>query len=216
MRPWLTRYSRVRPGAQRFAETLLLREALGPRRTLRVAQLSAADFGTWIGLPFPQDAGPPAHPVTGIVVDTPDLPDAADTLSALVIDEWAEVVPHRTEIRDPATGEPTGDTGELHTAGLAVHANRPNARAPQCMLLAVSPDGQSWSPDMVVNVLAETMDMARERAVALEKVPLVGRLLPATYVQDWSLQGEPVLDLHLLLTESAVRAAVLGYVAEKD
>ncbi len=79
VRPWLTRYSRVRPGAQRFAETLLLREALGPRRTLRVAQLSAADFGTWIGLPFPQDAGPPAHPVTGIVIDTPDLPDAADT-----------------------------------------------------------------------------------------------------------------------------------------
>ena len=60
------------------------------------------------------------------------------------------------------------------------------------------------------------MDMAREREVALEQVPLVGRLLPATYVQDWSLQGEPVLDLHLLLTESAVRAAVLGYVAEKD
>ena len=216
VRPWLTRYSRVRPGAQRFAETLLLREALGPRRTLRVAQLSAADFGTWIGLSFPQDAGPPAHPVTGIVVDAPDLPHAADALSALVIDEWAEVVPHRTEIRDPATGEPTGDTRELHTAGLAVHANRPNARAPQCMLLAVTPDGQPWSPDKVVDVLADTMDMARERAVALEQVPLVGRLLPATYVQDWSLQGEPVLDLHLLLTESAVRAAVLGYVAEKD
>jgi len=44
VRPWLTRYARVRPAVGRFAETLLLREALGPRRTLRVAQLSGTEF----------------------------------------------------------------------------------------------------------------------------------------------------------------------------
>jgi hypothetical protein len=114
------------------------------------------------------------------------------------------------------TGVPTGETREHTTAGLAINANGPNARAPQTLLLAMSPDGQEWSVDKVVNVLTDALASTRERAVTLEQVPLVARMLPAIYVQDWSLQGEPVLDMHLLLEKSAVQAAVLTHVAEKD
>jgi hypothetical protein len=213
---WLSRYARVRPAVSRYTETLLLREALGRRRTLRVAQLGAADVGTWIGLPFPSGTGSPTSPVTGYVVDGPTIPDAADPLSGFMVDEWSEVVPRRTEVRDPVSGEPTGLTHESSTAGMAVNANGPNARAPQSLLLAVSPDGEPWNPAKVIDLLADTLAAARERAVTLEQVPLVGRLLPATYVQDWSLQGEPVLDMSLLLSKATVREAILTHIAEKD
>jgi hypothetical protein len=76
--------------------------------------------------------------------------------------------------------------------------------------------GGAWSADKVVRVLADTQALARERAIALEQVPLVGRLLPAIYVQDWSLQGEPVLDTQFLLTTSHMQAALLTHVVEKD
>jgi hypothetical protein len=216
VRPWLTRYARVRPAVGRFAETLLLREALGPRKTLRVAQLAGAEFGTWIGLPFPQGSGSPESAVTGYVVDAHSGLQQGSPLSGVVVDEWSEVIPTRTEVRDPVTGVPTGETREHATAGLAINANGPNARAPQTLLLAMSPDGQEWSVDKVVNVLTDALASTRERAVTLEQVPLVARMLPAIYVQDWSLQGEPVLDMHLLLEKSAVQAAVLTHVAEKD
>jgi hypothetical protein len=216
IRPWLTRYARVRPAVGRFAETLLLREALGPNKTLRVAQLAGVEFGTWIGLRFPQGSGAPEAPVTGYVVDARSGLQPGEPLSGFVVDEWSEVVPTRTEVRDPVTGIPTGETREHTTTGLAINANGPNARAPQTLLLAMSPDGQQWSVDKVVNVLTDTLASTRERAVTLEQVPLVARMLPAIYVQDWSLQGEPVLDMHLLLEKSAVQAAVLTHVAEKD
>jgi hypothetical protein len=216
IRPWLTRYARVRQAVGRFAETLLLREALGPRQTLRVAQLSGVQFGTWIGLRFPDGSGAPAAPVTGYVVDVPVAVAPGSSLCGFVVDEWSEVIPSRTEVRDPVTGEPTGETREHTTGGLAVNANGPNARAPQTLLLAMSPDGQAWSTDKVIDVLADTMESARQRAVALEQVPLVARMLPATYVQDWSLQGEPILDTRLLLEKSAVQTALLTHVAEKD
>ncbi|CAN5538984.1 hypothetical protein BH09ACT7_BH09ACT7_35350 [soil metagenome] len=216
VRPWLTRTARVRPAVGRYAETLLLREAIGHRVPLRVAQLRDGAFGTWIGLPFGEITVPQDASVTGFVVETPAGADVSARVSGLVVDEWTDVVPARQSVRDPATGEPTDTVREVSTAGLAVNANGPNARAPQVLLLVMSPDGQPWSADKVVDVLADTYALAQERAVTLERVPLAARILPATYVQDWSLQGEPVLDMSRLLRTAVEQSAVARYVAEKS
>ena len=215
VRPWLTRAARVRPSIGRYAEALMVREAIGRRVPLRVAQLPASSFGTWIGLPFGNDTAPPDVSITGLVVETSVVAEVPGRISGLVVDEWTDVVPARRAVRDPDTGEPTGARREVGTAGLAVNANGPNARAPQVLLLAVSPDGAPWSADKVAEVLRDTYELSKQRAVTLERVPLAGRLLPATYVQDWSLQGEPVLDMSRLTRESLVQSAVTRYVAEK-
>src|SRR2546422_3100361 len=53
----------------------------------------------------------------------------------------------------------------------------------QAMLLAVSPDGQRWTSDTVLDTLRDTLDLARIRAVTLERTNGVARVLPALYEQ---------------------------------
>ena len=81
---------------------------------------------------------------------------------------------------------------ERVTAGVAVHASGPDARAPQALLLAVAPDGEPWTWERLVELVDGALALARARLVTLERAPLGGALLPAALVQDWSLQGEPV------------------------
>lgn len=205
IRPWLTTMARVRPAVARLAEVLLLREAVrGPQR-LRVTQLPVAGPQQWVALPF-RDGAAPSDAVTALVVDAPASMRPAQRLAGLVVDGWTETVPRRRVNAD-------GTVSDRVTAGVAVHANGPDARAPQAMLLAVSPDGEPWTWQRVAGIVTETMDLARARMVTLERAPLGGALLPAIWAQDWSLQGEPVLDPRVLAQLADVRA-VMGYVRE--
>jgi len=43
-------------------------------------------------------------------------------------------------------------------------------------------------------VLDEAMTLARMRTLTLQQIPFIGRVLPALYFRDWSLQGEPTID----------------------
>jgi hypothetical protein len=119
------------------------------------------------------------------------------------VDDWADQVPRRTEDGKPAV-----------TTGLAVHANGPNARAPQSILLAISPDGERWTTEALVDVLGETLELAKLRAVTLERSVWVGRILPALQEQSWSLQGEETLDIKLLATLLADTKFMTAYVKE--
>ena len=76
------------------------------------------------------------------------------------------------------------------------------------MLLAVTPDGQPWTVEKLVAVVEDTFRLAQERAVTLERVPLAPRILPALYVNDWSLQGEPVFDVSAFLDRVDPAAAM--------
>jgi hypothetical protein len=99
----------------------------------------------------------------------------------------------------------------IATTGIAVNANGPDARPPQSVLLAISADGGLWSKDSLLHVVRDTMDLARNRAVTLERVPWAGRILPAIYCRDWSLQGEPVINFNMLAKEYS-QSAALKYV----
>lgn len=203
IRPWLATAARVRPAASRLVETLMLREALrGPVR-LSVVQMPATGPARWVGLPF--EGAAPLDAVTACVVDAPPGLKPRAQCVGLVVDGWTETVPRRRELADgPA---------DLVTAGMAVHANGPDARAPQALLLAVSPDGGPWTWQRVAGIVEETVALARARLVTLERAPLGGALLPAVWAQDWSLQGEPVIDPRLLSEFVDVRSA-MSYVGE--
>jgi hypothetical protein len=98
-------------------------------------------------------------------------------------------------------------------SGLAVNAPAASARAPQAILLAVSPDGARWTSDALCDTLLDTIELARLRGVTLERTTGAARVLPALYEQSWSLQGEPVLDMRFV-KENMVVSAMLQYVKE--
>jgi hypothetical protein len=105
----------------------------------------------WIGGKFGDAL--PAGEVASIVLFAP-LPEIAQPLCGLLLDEWTELV--------PATKE---------TTGIAFHFNRPNAMAPQALLLAVSPTlTGAWAWNNLVAVIDETFERARMRAVEPDMV----------------------------------------------
>ena len=60
---------------------------------------------------------------------------------------------------------------------------QPNAAPPQTILLAVPPDTETpWTVWSLQQVLLETLDLARVRAVDPDALDEVGHYLPALYV----------------------------------
>ncbi len=107
-------------------------------------------------------------------------PAAGAPLAGLVVDEWTEVIPERTQL-----------------TGVTFHVDQPAARAPQTILLAVSPnEARVWSLATLEATVLETLDLARLRLVDAEAlaaptvpappgapaVPRLGHYLPAIYL----------------------------------
>ena len=91
--------------------------------------------------------------------------DVRQPLAGLLIDEWVEVVPSATE-----------------TTGIAFQYDQPNAAPPQTILIAVPPEVDSpWTVWSLQQVLLETLDLARIRAVDPDALDEVGHYLPALY-----------------------------------
>jgi hypothetical protein len=204
----------VHTSLARYAETLLLGEALGVQRRLRIAQL--APSGTpggarWLGRTFAPDVPSPDVPVTSVVVDAPPNVGGRDRVAGLLIEEWTEVAPTRIERPDGSGGKVRE---ALVTAGLALNAAAPNAAAPQSILLAVTPDGTRWTTDALVDVLEETLELAKLRTVTLERALWAGRVLPALQEQSWSLQGEETFDLRFLVQERFSVESIPKFVKE--
>jgi hypothetical protein len=195
IRPWLLRAGSFRTPTSAYAETVLVRGALGRAPALRVVQTPAGAYGRWAGLPF--GAEPPSVPLASMVVEcVGDDPNAAldGAITGLVLDQWTEVVPRRLMKTDLKQPDEPPTYSDVTTSAVAVNANAPGARPPQAILLALSADGAAWDDDRLVKVLDETRTLARMRTLTLQQIPYIGRLLPALYFRDWSLQGEPVID----------------------
>ena len=179
---WLQRAAHVRDGASRLEMALLCAQAAGSPQPLRlrVAQLPRRPGDRWAGLP-----ATPQQPIgsgrLSLVVQsgTAAPPAAGAPLAGLVIDEWTEVVPDRTQL-----------------TGVSFHVEQPAARAPQAILLAVAPgEAHVWNLATLEATVLETLDLARLRLVDGEAlatpagpppgaafVPRPGHYLPAIYL----------------------------------
>jgi hypothetical protein len=166
---WVRRTGTVRQSAARLGEALLFAQTLGTGsgRDLAVAQIPFDPAATWIGLPGPL----PKLPTTGLVAQMAGAIDFTRGVAGLFIDEWTEVVPSDTQ-----------------TTGVSFQASTPSARAPQSLLLAVSPDpSKPWDLDTFEAILNETFDLAQQRLVDLDTLPWLGHFLPAIYIADSAL-----------------------------
>jgi len=71
----------------------------------------------------------------------------------------------------------------VETTAVGFHYDDPGAEAGQAVLLAIPPgEAQTWDIGTFANILNETADLAKVRAVDLELLPALGQLLPAVYL----------------------------------
>ncbi len=163
---WFQRMARVRDGVSRLNATLNYSEALdtGERLNLNVAQLPYSATDRWVGLPLKAGQTLPGGKLS-LVVQSGATVDVRQPLAGLLVDEWVEVVPSATE-----------------TTGIALQCDRPNATPPQTILIAVPPEvGVPWTIWSMQQVLLETLDLARIRAVDPDALDEVGHYFPAMY-----------------------------------
>jgi hypothetical protein len=175
---WFDAVSRVRPDAGRLGEALTLAGLLAPDRAAQLgvgqAPLVTEPGGSegWCATTRPADG---AGNRTNVLHVLPPgaTPRAGDQVGGLVVDQWSELVPAATEV-----------------AGLTFHFDAPSNRPPQSWLLAVPPPDTTWSFDLVVATLLQTLDWTRYRAVAVEDLGDFGRVIPSVFVpgtvKPWS------------------------------
>jgi hypothetical protein len=163
---WFQRMARVREGVARLNATLGYSEALdsGEKLELTIAQLPFDPADRWVALPL-QEGKSMLGGKLSIAIQSSVPVDVRKPLAGVLIDDWVEVVPSRQE-----------------TTGIALQFDQPNAAPPQTILIAVPPDVDlPWTVWSLQQVLLETLDLARTRAVDPDALNEVGHYLPALY-----------------------------------
>jgi len=158
---WLDRVAQARPATGRMAEVARLAGSLhGRDSSCSVAQAPFVEGERWVGLRA--EAGTIPEGRVSIVA-CGDVPDLAGGVAGLVLDEWTELVPSARE-----------------TTGLVFQFDRPAARPPQAILLAVAPDvGRPWDLDTLEGTLLETLELAQLRLVDQDALLELDQYLPA-------------------------------------
>jgi hypothetical protein len=185
---WFQQLTHIQPGVARADLLDALRHLVGPSRPPErtVGQLphkgpSAMAPDRWVGLARAAGQTLPEAGGISLVAELVGAYDGTSAHSGLLIDEWTERIPNSAQ-----------------TSGVAFHFDRPNAVAPQVLLLAVCPDDRAtWDIGLLNQVLYETLNNAKVRAVDYDTlcgfsslpddaaIPLTdvnpGRILPALY-----------------------------------
>jgi len=163
---WMYGVARVRAPVRHVEQTIMLAEGFGRAEPVLVpAQLPHRAGERWLALEYPPDQEVDAERLLFTGAYTVPF-DKAAPQCGLLIDEWTEVVP-----------------GTSTATGIAFHYDKPNAEAPQSLLL-VTPaawDG-AWHWEDLVEALRETLELARKRAVEPAQLDATAyaRFLPAT------------------------------------
>jgi hypothetical protein len=162
---WFQQAARVRPALDAWRRLMLYTGALGgPPAPFELAQLPFQATARWAALPFA-----PQRPTAGLIslaLHRPVKPATNQVWAGIFLDDWTEVIPD-----------------EVETTAIGFHYDDPGAEAGQAVLLAIPPgEAQSWDIVTFANILNETADLAKVRAVDLELLPALRQLLPAIYL----------------------------------
>jgi hypothetical protein len=163
---WLYGVARVREKLAAWENLVVVAEGLRNRPPIDLTplQLPYAEDDHWLGLAWPEGLTIPNDKL----LYTAYLPafNPAGPQCGLLVDEWTEVIPAKTE-----------------TTGLTFHFDRPNTEPPQAMLLVTPPAFTgAWQWGDVVAAMHETLDLARLRAIEPDHVDAMpyAQFLPAT------------------------------------
>lgn len=172
---WLQGLARVRTRIADLSLTCIAAQWLvGTEPKLLPVQLPLRAGDPWIGVQWTASKQPAAGDIMSIM--TVDVPNAlGGNQEGLLLDDWTETVPTTEE-----------------TTGVVFNFDRPNAVAPQALLIAAPPaaDGR-WQWAELLGTVTDTFDRARLRAIEpddLQASPLF-QLLPATLAPFTELHG---------------------------
>jgi hypothetical protein len=152
---FLTQVAVVRDGMRRWRSLSIYGRAVGRKVDhLEVMQLPNVPGEAWAGR-----AVPPSPGRVSLLAFTPDefSPlDPALNLRGVVLDDWVESIPRKTE--------PTA---------VAFHFDHPNAEAPQAILVAVpAAAGATWTFDDLLAAVNETFELTDVRSLNPETLSI--------------------------------------------
>jgi hypothetical protein len=112
-----------------------------------IAQSPWTSGDRWIATSFAGAGGQPPTGRLSVWIHAPAGFNTTQPLAGLLIDAWTETVPAKQQ-----------DTA------IALRFNSPGTRAPQVILLAVSPDpSKLWTADTLTDILSQTLFLSRLR-----------------------------------------------------
>jgi hypothetical protein len=202
---WVQNVSHVRPRTARWDAILSLHEVLaGERLQLLPVQLPFRSQDSWLAVEFPADdphqPGQPftiTHDTVSVTIHGAAAFAPATSHCGLLIDEWTELIPTRSEI-----------------TGITFHYDQSSAAPPQALLLAVTPQPKGqWTWADLVGIVNDTLLRAKLRAVeprlldTLDR-PDVNVLLPAVLADFSQLDLNLALDFRLNIKQVAQTAAI--------
>lgn len=162
---WLYGIARVREKMHHWENTVLLSEAFGRAElALHPVQFPYKAGDPWLALPFPETYQIDSDRLLYTAHYATDF-DKTQRQCGLLVDEWTEVIPAKTE-----------------TAGVAFHYDRPNTEPPQTLLLAMPTQFTGgWQWQDLLDVVSETLDAAKKRAIEPAQIDTTAytRFLPA-------------------------------------
>jgi hypothetical protein len=190
---WLQSLARVRTRIADLAVCCAASQwTIGREPGLLPLQLPHRPGDPWIGAGWAAGAAPPAGDMLSVMtVDAPAL--MGGDLEGLFLDDWTETVPTTHE-----------------TTGLAFNFDRPNAAAPQAVLIATPPDADGrWQWAELLGTVQDTFDRARLRAIEpddLQASPLFP-VLPMTMMPFTEIRGlaTTLLTRHALTASAVTR-----------
>jgi hypothetical protein len=173
---WFQGVARVREKIGVLESVSILAQALAAKSLeLKPLQLPFREKDYWISVEYPEAKPGQSDDPESFVPEGDFLSivqhlasesfDPGKAQCGLLIDEWIEVIPGKTE-----------------TTGIAVHYDQPSTEPPQVLLLAVTPEVTgTWNWDKLVGTLHNTLDRAQLRAVEPDLLGStdLGQLLPA-------------------------------------
>jgi hypothetical protein len=153
--------------AEWIPQRALVRNAAAVVATLaNVRAFAVTDAATTTGDPDgdtrPETEAPRPHFFGTFIADRTWVAGAA-SYSGLVIDEWAEQRPSRSQ-----------------TTGLAINYDSPQSEAPNCLLLCEPPTGDvtAWDEQRAASMVAETIAWMKVRALPAQRRLTPGGSLP--------------------------------------
>lgn len=172
---WITSIAKVRKNAANYEVLSILTDTIDPASTMRRSvvpiQLPYQYDGTerWLGASVsePQSL---KEGRTVIGASVPQEYSVFQPQAGLMVEEWIDVVPLK-EV----------------TSGISFHYDQPNAKAPQCLILGISPQVSGrWRWQDITDMLEETLDLAKKRGIDYEVISktavgqLPGMIMPFT------------------------------------
>lgn len=170
LRGFIAKASRVRPAlaAMTALDALVLRaDDPGTMHRLVVSQTPRDPGEAWAGSPKTPRRGRTSF-VAWRLAKGGALDDPAQSVSALVLDRWSELVPAAEA-----------------DAAIAFHTDAPSTTAPNAILLCVPPRNlEQWSEALVLDHILEALALAKMRTVTPAGLDAIAQFAPLSLIDN--------------------------------